>query len=175
MARPQRKYSEQDKKIIQKAYSKCKDVKEQKRFLCLKLRIEKGFSSKQIAEVVGYSPTFINEIISRYNKHGVIGLQAKEQVGNRRNLTLEQEKDILNSFSQQAESGKMLEVSDIIRGYEDTIGRRVAKSIVYKMLKRHGWRKLMPRSKHPKKASTEEINAYKKNHTNSTKNGKYYF
>lgn len=66
--------------------------------MCLKLRIEKGFSSKQIAEVVGYSPTFINEIISRYNKHGVTGLQAKEQVENRRNLTLEQEKDILNSL-----------------------------------------------------------------------------
>ena len=56
----------------------------------------------------------------------------------------------------------MLEVSDIISGYENLIGRAVAKSIVYKMLKRHGWRKVMPRSQHPNKASIEEIEDYKK-------------
>jgi len=174
MARPQKKYSEKEKKTIKKIYDKCKDIKEQKRLLCLKLRIVKGISSKEISEIVGYSLSFVDQIISKYNKHGLEEIKAKKQIGNRRNLTVKQEKELLNSFSKQAEAGKIVEVSDIIKGYEKLIGRKVAISIVYKMLKRHGWRKLMPRSQHPKKASIEEMDAYKKNHSNSTRDGKYY-
>ena len=174
MARPQKTYSEEQKKTIKKAYKKCKDIKEQKRLLCLKLRIVKGFSSKYISEIVGYCASFVDEIISTYNKYGLIGIEAKEQGGNHKNLTFEQEKELLDSFAKQAENGKMLEVSDIILGYEELIGRKVAISIVYKMLKRHGWRKIMPRSQHPNKASVEAIDAYKKNHSNSTRDGKYY-
>ena len=174
MARPQKTYSEEEKSAVRKACEECKNIKEQKRLLCLKLRIVKGFSSKDISEIVGYCASFIDEIISTYNKYGLNGIKAKKQGGNRKNLTFEQEKELLDSFAKQAENGKMLEVSDIILGYEKLIDRKVAKSIVYKMLKRHNWRKVMPRSQHPNKASMEEIDAYKKNHSNSTRNGKFY-
>ena len=174
MARPQKTYSEEEKAAIKKAYKKCKNAKEQKRLLCLKLRIVKGFTSNYISSIVGYSSSFVDEIISTYNKEGLPGIKAKKQGGNRKNLTLLQEKELLNSFSTQAENGKMLEVSDIIKGYEKLVGRKIAKSIVYKMLKRHGWRKVMPRSQHPNKASMEEIDAYKKNGSNSTRDGKFY-
>jgi len=174
MARPQKTYSEEDKIAIKKAYKKCRDTKEQKRLLCLKLRIVKGFSSKYISQIVGYCSAFVDQIISTFNKEGLTGIDAKKQVGNRKNLTFQKEEELLLSFSKQAENGKMLEVSDIISGYENLIGRTVAKSIVYKMLKRHGWRKVMPRSQHPNKASVEEIDAYKKNHSNSTRDGKFY-
>lgn len=174
MARPQKTYTEEDKTIIKKAYKKCKDVKEQKRLLCLKLRIVKGFSSNYISQIVGYSSPFVDQIVSTYNKEGLTGINAKKQVGNRQNLTFQQEKELLDSFSTQAESGRMLEVNKIISGYEKLINRTVAKSIVYKMLKRHSWRKVMPRSEHPNKASVEEIAAYKKNHSNSSRDGKYY-
>ena len=174
MARPQKIYSEEDKIAIKKALKKCKDTKEQKRLLCLKLRIVKGFSSIYISQIVGYCSSFVDQIISKYNKEGLTGIDAKKQVGNRKNLPLQQEKDLLESFSKQAENGKVLEVSDIISGYEKLVGRSIAKSIVYKMLKRHGWRKVMPRSQHPNKASVEEIDAYKKNHSNSTRDGKFY-
>lgn len=174
MSRPQKIYSEEEKITIKKAYKKSKNINEQKRLLCLKLRIVKGFSSKYISEIVGYCTTFVDQIISKYNKSGLIGIEAKQQTGNRKNLTFQQEKELLESFSKQAENGKMLEVSDIILAYEKLIGRKVAKSIVYKMLKRHEWRKVMPRSQHPNKASVEEIEAYKKNHSNSTKDGKFY-
>lgn len=102
-----------------------------------------------------------------YSEEGLTEIDAKKQVGNRMNLTFQQGKDLLDSFSKQAETEKVLEVSNIILGYEKLIGRTVAKSIVYKMLKRHGWRKVMPKSERPNKASVEEIEAYKKNHLNS--------
>lgn len=174
MGRPQKTYSEEEKTAIKKAYKKCKNTKEQKRLLCLKLRIVKGFSSKYISQIVGYTSSFVNEIISTYTKQGLAGMNAKKQGGNRKNLTFLQEKELLDSFSKQAECGKMLEVSDIIAGYEKLVGREIAKSIVYKMLKRHEWRKVMPRSEHPSKASVEAIDAYKKNHPNRTRDGKFY-
>ena len=77
---------------------------------------------------------------------------------------MEQEKELLATFKTEAETGKIVEVKEIIKAYEKLIGRSVVNSVVYKMLKRHGWRKLMPRSQHPKKASVEDVDAYKKNH-----------
>uniref|UniRef100_UPI0035A155CE helix-turn-helix domain-containing protein n=1 Tax=Clostridium sp. TaxID=1506 RepID=UPI0035A155CE len=105
MARPQKIYSEEEKSAIKKAYRKCKNIKEQKRLLCLKLRIVKGFSSKTISEIVGYCPSFVDEIISTYNKQGLNGIKAKKQGGNRKNLSFQQEQELLDSFSKQAENG----------------------------------------------------------------------
>ncbi len=41
-------------------------------------------------------------------------------------------------------------VSDIKAAYEAKIGRKVPKSTVYRMLERHGWRKIALRPHHPK-------------------------
>lgn len=41
------------------------------------------------------------------------------------------------------------------------IGRETGNSYIYTMLKRHGWRKVMLRAKHPKKADDEAIEASK--------------
>ena len=56
----------------------------------------------------------------------------------------------------------MLEVSEIARAYEEKIGKKVSLVMIYLLLKRHNWRKVMPRSKHPKKADEQAIEAYKK-------------
>jgi len=53
-------------------------------------------------------------------------------------------------------------VNEIKEAYEKVIGHRTSTSQIYCVLHRHGWRKKMPRSKHPKKASDEAINASKK-------------
>jgi hypothetical protein len=42
-----------------------------------------------------------------------------------------------------------LEVSRVKQAYEQAVGRVVPKSTVYRMLARHGWRKLAPRPRHP--------------------------
>jgi hypothetical protein len=34
--------------------------------------------------------------------------------------------------------------------HEQALGRKVPKSTVYRMLARHGWRKVVPRPRHPK-------------------------
>ena len=70
-----------------------RDTKEQKRLLCLELRIVKGFSSKYISQIVGYCSSFVDQIISTFSKEGLTGIDAKQQGGNRKNLTFDQEKN----------------------------------------------------------------------------------
>ena len=102
-------------------------------------------------------------LISQYKKGGIEAICPSKQTSNRRYMTQEEETKFLEPFNEKAESGQILEVSDIIEKFEKKIGHRVSVGTVYLMLRRNGWRKLMPRSKHPHKASNEAIAAYKKN------------
>ena len=60
------------------------------------------------------------------------------------------------------EAEEIIEVSAIKRAYEAIAGSSKSHGQIYKVLKRHGWRKIKPRSRHPKKASPEAIEASKK-------------
>ncbi|KAB2833329.1 MAG: winged helix-turn-helix domain-containing protein [Candidatus Brocadia sp.] len=64
------------------------------------------------------------------------------------NLTINQEKELLDSFFEKAKSGGVLVVSEIKIAYEKLFNKKVPKSTIYRMLARHGWPKIAPRSKH---------------------------
>ena len=57
---------------------------------------------------------------------------------------------MLAPFIAQAEAGGMLKVVDIQQAYEERVGKTVAPSTIYRLLERHGWRKVVPRPRHPK-------------------------
>jgi transposase len=56
----------------------------------------------------------------------------------------------LAPFIERAVGGGMLKVAEIQRAYEQQVGKPVAASTIYRLLDRHGWRKLVPRPRHPK-------------------------
>ena len=161
MSRKQRKYEGMSENEIKEAYKKSKDTSEQKRLMCIKLRVEKGLGSKEIAEITEYSDSHVRRIISKYGRAGIQGLTKKVQAGNRRNLSKEEERGILEPFEKMARAGKVLEVKEIRKSYEAAVGREVSASTIYRMLARQEWRKIMPRPKHPK-SKPDEIEAYKK-------------
>jgi len=84
--------------------------------------------------------------------------------GGRRNayLTEKEETKFLAAYFEKAAKGEMLVVNEIKMAYEDKVGSKVPKSTVYRMLNRHGWRKIAPRSRHPK-ADTQKQEEFKKN------------
>ena len=82
--------------------------------------------------------------------------------GNHRNMSVEEEAAILAPYKEEAEKGVLVEISEIGKAYQRKVSHPVSKGQIYCVLHRHGWRKVMPRSKHPKKASDEEIAASKK-------------
>ena len=63
---------------------------------------------------------------------------------------------------ERAEKGELVEISEIEVAYQEAVGHAIGTSQVYYALHRHGWRKVLPRSKHPKKASEEVIATSKK-------------
>ena len=83
--------------------------------------------------------------------------------GRRRQLlSLAEEKAFLEPWVQKAETGGVLVVPPIHDAMEKRLGTRVAESTVYRMLARHGWRKVAPDTCHPKR-DPEAQDDFKKN------------
>jgi len=64
-------------------------------------------------------------------------------------LTFEQEAAFLESFSEAAKNGHLTTIQQIQQAFETNVGSQVAPSTLYRLLERHGWRKLGPRPYHP--------------------------
>lgn len=52
---------------------------------------------------------------------------------------------------------KLINTNEIEKAYIERVGHSIGGSQIYYVLKRHGFRKIMPRSRHPKKADKEAI------------------
>ncbi len=112
---------------------------------------------------VGWSPGTVRIVQSRYFREGESALIGVGRGGRRReNLTQEQEDELLAGFLEKAKRGGVLVVGEVKVAYEKAVGHSVPKSTVYRMLARHGWRKIAPRRRHPK-SSPEKQKAFKKN------------
>jgi transposase len=128
----------------------------------LDLRV-RGYKNAEIAQITGYSKSRVSAIVCIYAKRGIrYFLQENRKSGNRRNMSYEQEAKMLAQYEKQAISGQVVETSEIKKEYEKKVGHRIGGQQIYRVLARHGWRKVMPRSKHPKKAGDEAIEASKK-------------
>ena len=68
----------------------------------------------------------------------------------RANMTADEEHSFLSSFLEKAARGEILMVGEVKRAYEKAVEHAVPKSTIYRMLARHGWRKITPRPHHPK-------------------------
>ena len=123
-----------------------------------------GFKRSEIADKTGFVKTYITELAGKYRRGGIEAIVGNHYKGNRRNLSFDQEAALLEPFKERAALGQMVEVSEIEKAYEKACGHSLENSSgqIYRVLKRHGWRKVMPRSKHPKKATEAEIEASKK-------------
>ena len=77
-------------------------------------------------------------------------------------MSVAEEAALLEQFQKRAEQGQVLNTREIANAYEKAVGHPIGNSQVYRVLRRHGWRKVMPRSKHPKKVGDEVIATSKK-------------
>ena len=120
------------------------------RVQCLWLREALELSSKNIAIAIGWDASSVRRLQSKYLKEGEAALIVSARGGRRReNLSLEEEKEVLEPFLEKSKVGGILIVKDIKLAYEAKVGCEVPKSTIYRMLARHGWRKVSPRPHHP--------------------------
>ena len=154
-------FSEEEIKAIQQARKGNKDKRVEARLKALELRA-KGQKAGEEAKATGFHPAYVTQLVAKYRTHGLEAITGNHYVGNHRNMSVEAEAELLAPFKAEAEKGKIVEVKEIAKTYQEAVDHAVGKGQIYCVLHRHGWRKVMPRSKHPKKASEEDIESSKK-------------
>ena len=155
------KFSAEEIAAIAEARNANKEKQVERRLKALELRAQ-GKSSEEIAEICGYHPAYITTLVAKYRAGGLNAITESHYGGNRRNMSYTEEEELLAPFRAQAEKGELVEVSAIEAAYQEAVGHSIGTSQIYYVLHRHGWRKVMPRSRHPKKASEEVIETSKK-------------
>jgi len=161
--RPPKPISEQDRLSLKEMLKTVRTKADYQRVQCLWLRAELGMNSTQIAAAVGFTKGTVRVIQHMYFTEGESVLVGEGRGGRRHQyLTTEEEDDLLKDFFDKAQEGGVLVVSEIKSAYEKEVEHTVNKSTVYRMLERHGWRKIAPRPHHPK-ADPAAQEMFKKN------------
>lgn len=118
--------------------------------------------AREIAKHIGLAEQTVHNLVSHYNRRGPEALEGPGKGGRRRSyLSWEQEVAFLKSFEEKALTGQVATAMELKRLLEKKLGHEVDRSMVYKMLKRHGWRKVMPRPAHVE-SEREKQEAFKK-------------
>ena len=154
-------FTESNREKIEKVRKINRDKQTENRLKVLIMRCD-GKKQKEISEVTGFARSHICNIIRKYFEEGLTAISEKHYKSNHCNMNFEEEKNFLSSYSEQAKQGHILCVKEIEIAYIEKVGHSIGSGQIYRVLKRHGWRKVMPRSQHPKKASEEAIKASKK-------------
>ncbi len=118
--------------------------------------------ASEIAKHTGTTVAMVHRVIASYNRLGVTAVETAGKGGRRRqSMSLEEEKALLAPFFSRAERGEIATAGEIQRAFDAQVGHQVHKSTISRLLKRHGWRKPVPRSVHPK-ANPEVQEQFKK-------------
>ncbi len=124
---------------------------------------------EQTAVLIGVSRMSVHRFqrqFARFNKGSNPELPRKHWGGRRRSLlSLEEEKEFLTPWIQKAREAGMIVVSPLRAALAQRVGMPVAASVVYRLLGRHGWRKVAPDTRHPKN-DYQVMKQWKKNFRN---------
>ena len=107
---------------------------------------------EQTAAALGVGRATVARYQSRLRERVARPSRAQPQWGGRRRaaMTLEQERRFLEPWAKLSAEGGMLVVSPLRAALAQELGHPVVPSVVYRMLARHGWRKVSPDTRHPK-------------------------
>jgi transposase len=139
------------------------------RRLAVWLTYLRHYPAHQVGTLLGVSTPAVWRWLSQYNRHGPTGLARKGRGGRRwAFLTLDQERCLLAALQDEAGQGKVITAKQIYRRVCRAVGKEVSLDYVYRLLHRHGWRKLGPRPRHVK-ADPQVQAEFKKNSRNSSR------
>jgi len=146
---------------IETARKKNTNKNVERRLLAVMLYAQ-GMKREDIAQRTGYSKNHICDLAKAYRDKGLGALVENHYPGNHRNMSFEQEAQFLKGYEEKAATGQMVDVREMKADYAEKVGRETrSNGHIYTLLARHGWHKVMPRSKHPNQASEEEIDLAK--------------
>ncbi|OFC31209.1 winged helix-turn-helix domain-containing protein [Acidithiobacillus caldus] len=127
--------------------------------------LDLGLSLEQTARAIGRSVNATCAIRTRFAKiaEGVMEPpRVKTTLRNHALADLEREASILDEVLADAQKGGIVVIPQLKPLMEAKLGKSVALSTIYRMLARHGWRKLAPDTYHPQ-GDVKRREVWKKN------------
>ena len=123
-----------------------------------------GATLEQTAAVLGVGRATVPRLQAAFRKNPSARPNPARNWGGRRQslLTPEEEVAFLKPWLESAAAGSLVVVSPIRAALAQRLGQPVKASVVYRLLARHGWRKVAPDTRHPK-SQPEVQEAWKKN------------
>ena len=116
------------------------------------LPAELGATLTQTAAVLGVGRATAGRMQTRFRQSARPQPPPARAWGGRRNalLTFEEEAAFLQPWMEQSKTGGMLVVSPLRAALAQKLGHPIKPSVAYRLLARHGWRKVAPDTRHPK-------------------------
>jgi transposase len=123
-----------------------------------------GASLEQTASALGVGRATVARLQAAFRKERSPQSEPSRTWGGRRQslLTQEEECAFLKPWLESAAAGNLVVVSPIRAALAQRLGKPVKPSVVYRLLARHGWRKVAPDTRHPK-SKPEVQEEWKKN------------
>jgi len=124
-------------------------IAEYRKALSVILAADYGLDADRTAELLGTSRRTVFRDRGRIRNQGV---PPKNLWGGRRHcaMTIDEEREFLAQWIDTATIGGVLTVPPIHAALVKRLGRDIPMSTTYRLLARHGWRKVQPDTKHPK-------------------------
>ncbi len=124
-------------------------VRDLRQALSILLVAEAGLDASRTSELLGISERTVFR--NRGNLHDAQGRRRNTWGGRRHfSMTLEEEREFLQPWEVRAMEGGVLSVPPIHAALVAKLGHAIPMSTTYRLLARHGWRKVHPDTKHPK-------------------------
>ena len=107
---------------------------------------------EQTAKVLGVGRATVARLQHRFRRHVQPEGPPAPRWGGRRHalLTPEEERAFLAAWAPQAKQGELVVLTPLRLALSQQLGRPVRASVVWRLLERHGWRKVAPDTRHPK-------------------------
>jgi len=141
-----------------------KDIQEHNRWQASYMAKAKVLLAQEIADIIGVSVYTVNSWVYDYNHKGEQSVYSQARGGNRTSfLSWEEEEGLLQEISRRADKGLLLVVKTIRAEIEAELGRTVSKDYPYDLLHRHGWRRVVPRRRHPKRDPEQQAEKNSRN------------
>ncbi len=133
------------------------------RSLAIWMSYKMKMKAEDVAEALMVSVQAVWKWMSEYRGKRKTGLKRSGRGGRRWGfLNPEEESAWLRALSKRAGSGLILTIPSLRKAAKKKVGHKVSDAYLYRLLHRHGWRKLSPRPKHPK-SDPKVQDTFKKN------------
>lgn len=144
------KFTPSEIEEAQELLKRARTLQEYRRAQVILLPALFGLTREQTGMAIGLSPSRVGALQADV-RHPERMEGRSTHGGARRHLMTEQEeKEFLQPWEEKARSAGMVIVPPLHQALEEKLGRKVHHSIVYRLLAKHGWRKVAPDSVHPK-------------------------